>query len=72
MTVAHDNASSGAPDLVTANRVETGDRGLLHFNGVVNAGAVVAVFTNIVNTPTNEVANPPGISTHVAFGVNGG
>ncbi len=72
VTTLHDNAAAGAPSLVLGNRGETAPIGLLHFKGVLNAGATAAVFTNIVNSPANEGVNAPGIATHVAFGANGG
>jgi len=72
VTVAHNNAQVGGPDIVVGNRVESATRGLLHFNGALNAGSVIGFFTNIVNTPTNQGPNNPGINTSVAFGVSSG
>jgi len=72
VTVAHNNAITGGPDVVAGNRVDSTTRGLLHFNGELKAGTSVAVFTNIVNTPVNLGANAPGINTSVAFGTGGG
>lgn len=72
VTVAHNNAITGGPDLVAGNRVDSTTRGLLHFNGELKAGTSVAVFTNIVNAPANLGANAPGINTSVAFGTSGG
>lgn len=72
VTVAHNNATAGGPDVVPGNRVNSTTRGLLHFSGALNAGPVVGIFTNIINTPTNQGPNNPGINTSVAFGTSGG
>lgn len=72
VTVAHDNASVGAPNVVLGNRVAASDRGLLHFSGLLRAGAVVGAYTDIANTPANLGPNAPGIATSVAFPPNNG